>query len=166
MISAPHGAGLQRALSDYAQVRQTSPLPSETEKLATAARLRDEVWQRTAQAQATLDGARAASLVAAVNAVLDTGTAREKAVAARVPGEVMMLLVIFASVTCFLLGYVLAAHGHRHRFASGVLFALMALTLMLILDLDRPADGEILVDQSALKELAAQLASQPAAGQN
>jgi hypothetical protein len=91
--------------------------------------------------------------------VLDTGTTREKSVAARVPGEVMILLVFFASVACFLLGYVLAAHGHRHRFASGVLFLLMALTVMLILDLDRPADGAILVDQSALVELAAQLAN-------
>jgi hypothetical protein len=165
LVPAPHGAALQQALDDYAQVRRTSPLPSETEKLATAARLRDLVWQRTAQAQAGLDGARAASLVAAVNAVIDTGTTREKAVAARVPGEVMMLLVIFAAVACFLLGYVLAAHGYRHRFASGVLFVLMALTIMLILDLDRPADGEILVDQSALRELAAQLARPAVAGQ-
>jgi len=163
LVAAPQGAALQQVLIAYAQVRQTSPLPSETQKLATAARLRELLWQRTAQAQAALDGARAASLVSAVNAVLDTGTTREKAVAARVPGEVIMLLVIFASVTCFLLGYVLAAHGHRHRFASGVLFVLMALTLMLILDLDRPADGAILVDQSALQELYRQLASPVAA---
>ncbi|WP_439544825.1 hypothetical protein [Sandarakinorhabdus sp.] len=159
LVPAPHGPVLQRALGDYAQVRQTSPLPGETAKLATAARLRDQVWRRAALAQADLDGARAASLIAAVNSVLDTGTAREKAVAARVPGEVMMLLVIFASVACFLLGYVLAAHGHRHRLASGVLFVLMALTIMLILDLDRPADGAILVDQSAMRELATDLAS-------
>lgn len=162
LAPAPHGPALQQALAEYALIRQTSPLPAETAKLAAAARLRDLVWQRTAQAQAGLDGARAASLVAAVNAVLDTGTMREKAVAARVPGEVMMLLVIFACVACFLLGYVLAAQGDRHRFASGVLFVLMALTIMLILDLDRPTDGEVLVDQSAMKELAAQLA-RPAA---
>jgi len=159
LVPAPHGPALQQALGRYAQLRQTSPLPSETEKLATAARLRDAVWNRAVQAQAMLDGARAASLVAAVNAVIDTGTTREKSVAARVPGEVMILLVFFASVACFLLGYVLAAHGHRHRFVTGVLFVLMALTVMLILDLDRPADGAILVDQSALQELAAQLAS-------
>ena len=159
LVPAPHGPALQRALGEYAQVRQSSPLPTETEKLANAARLRDQVWRITVLAQAGLDGARAANLVAAVNAVLDTGTTREKSVAARVPGEVMILLVFFASVACFLLGYVLAAHGHRHRFASGVLFLLMSLTVMLILDLDRPADGAILVDQSALVELAAQLAS-------
>lgn len=166
LVPAPQGPQLQQALSDYAQVRQSSPLRSETDKLAAAARLREQMWQRAVQAQATLDGARAVSLVGAVNAVIDTGTTREKAVAARVPGEVIMLLVIFASVACFLLGYVLAAHRQRHRFASGVLFVLMALTIMLILDLDRPADGAILIDQSALQELAGQLASQSAAGQN
>jgi hypothetical protein len=162
LVPTPLGPTLQAALADYAQVRMTSPLPGETAKLARAATLRNRVWALTATAQATLDGPRAVSLVSAINAVLDTGTSREKAVAARVPGEVMLLLVIFASVACFLLGYVLDAHGHRHRFASGVLFLLMGLTIMLILDLDRPADGAILVDQSAMESLVASLA--PAGG--
>ncbi|WP_353215963.1 hypothetical protein [Sandarakinorhabdus sp.] len=159
LVPAPHGPALQQALADYAQIRQTSPLPNETQKLAAAARLRDRVWAITATAQSVLDGPRAASLVSAVNSVIDTGTTREKSVAARVPGEVIMLLVIFACVACFLLGYVLAAHGQRHRLVSSVLFALMSLTVMLILDLDRPADGAIRVDQSALRELAQQLAN-------
>jgi hypothetical protein len=151
LVAAPHGPALQNALADYARVRLTSPLPHETEKLARAAALRNRVWAITATAQATLDGPRATNLVSAVNAV-----------AARVPGEVMLLLVIFACVACFLLGYMLDAHGHRHRFASGILFLLMGLTIMLILDLDRPADGAILVDQSAMEALVASLA--PAGG--
>jgi hypothetical protein len=158
LVAAPHGPALQNALADYARIRVTSPLPHETEKLTRAAALRNRVWAITATAQATLDGPRATNLVSAVNAVLDTGTQREKAVAARVPGEVMLLLVIFACVACFLLGYMLDAHGHRHRFASGILFLLMGLTIMLILDLDRPADGAILVDQSAMEALVASLA--------
>ena len=157
LMPAPQGPALQAALADYARVRVTSPLPSETAKLARAAALRNRVWALTATAQATLDGPRAVSLVSAVNAVLDTGTQREKAVAARVPGEVMLLLVSFAAVACFLLGYVLDAHGHRHRFASGILFLIMALTIMLILDLDRPVDGAIVVDQSAMEALVAGL---------
>ncbi len=162
LVAAPHGPALQTALADYARVRVTSPLPHETEKLARAAALRNRVWALAATAQATLDGPRAVSLVSAVNAVLDTGTQREKAVAARVPGEVMLLLVVFACVACFLLGYMLDAHGHRHRFASGILFLLLGLTIMLILDLDRPADGAILIDQSAMEQLVASLA--PATG--
>uniref|UniRef100_UPI0038B4FB1D hypothetical protein n=1 Tax=Sandarakinorhabdus rubra TaxID=2672568 RepID=UPI0038B4FB1D len=109
-------------------------------------------------AEAGLDGARAASLVAAVNAVIDTGTTRERAVAAQVPAEVILMLVLFATVSAFLLGYVLAAHGERHRFASLVLFGLMGLTMMLILDLDRPTDGAILTDQTAMRDLVASLA--------
>lgn len=158
LVPGPHGPALQNALRDYAGLRQSSPLPDETEKLARAAAQRNKVWALTAAAQATLDGPRAVSLVTAVNAVLDTGTQREKAVAARVPGEVMLLLVLFAAVACFLLGYVLDAHGHRHRLASGILFLLMGLTIMLILDLDRPVDGAILVDQSAMRSLVASLA--------
>lgn len=162
LLPAPQGPALQNALAEYAGVRVSSPLPHETEILARAAALRNRVWALAATAQAGLDGPRAVSLISAVNAVLDTGTQREKAVAARVPGEVMLLLVIFAVVANFLLGYVLDAHGHRHRFASGILFLLMGLTIMLILDLDRPADGAILVDQSAMQALVASLG--PAGG--
>jgi hypothetical protein len=162
LAPAPHGPALQRALARYAVLRQESPLPHETEKLAAATSLRDTLWREASAAQLALDGARAASLVAAVNAVIDTGTTRERAVAARVPGEVMLLLVAFAAVSCFLLGYVLDAHGHRHRLVSGILFLLMGLTIMLILDLDRPADGAILIDQTAMRDLAASLARTPA----
>ncbi|WP_310475723.1 hypothetical protein [Sandarakinorhabdus sp.] len=162
LLPAPQGPELQSALADYARVRITSPLPHDTARLARASALRNRAWSLTAAAQATLDGPRAVSLVSAVNAVLDTGTQREKAVAARVPGEVTLLLVGFSAVACFLLGYMLDAHGHRHRFASSVLFLLMGLTIMLILDLDRPVDGAILVDQSAMEALVASLA--PAGG--
>jgi hypothetical protein len=162
---APHGPALQAALLAYARVRQASPLPGDTARLTQAAQRRAIVWERAAAAQARLDGARATSLIAAVNQVLDTGTTREKAVAARVPAEVILLLILFAAVACFLLGYVLEAHGDRHRFASVVLFGLMGLTLMLILDLDRPADGAILVDQSAMRELVIQLETARVPGQ-
>lgn len=157
LVPAPAGPALQAALADYARLRVTSPLPGETEKLARASAQRNHIWQLASTAQAGMDGARAASLISAVNAVLDTGTSREKAVAARVPGEVMILLVLFAAIACFLLGYVLDAHGHRHRVASGILFLLLGLTIMLILDLDRPADGAIMIDKSAMEALVAGL---------
>jgi hypothetical protein len=164
LVPAPQGPALQAVLARYALVRQSSPLPHETAKLAAASALRDAVWREASAAQAALDGPRAVSLITAVNAVLDTGTTRERAVAARVPGEVILLLVLFASVACFLLGYVLDAHGHRHRFASSILFLLLGLTIMLILDLDRPTDGAIKVDQTAMRDLAASLARGPASG--
>jgi uncharacterized membrane protein (Fun14 family) len=165
LVPAPHGPKLQAALADYARVRQDSPLPHETARLARAATLRDAMWRETAAAQGQLDGARAASLVSAVNAVIDTGTTRERAVAARVPAEVMLLLILFSCVACFLLGYVLDAHGHRHRVASGILFLLMGLTIMLILDLDQPSDGAIRVDQTAMRDLVKGLAAPSATAQ-
>jgi hypothetical protein len=166
LVPAPEGPALQGALADYARVRQSSPLPHETARLARAAALRDTMWARTAAAQDRLDGPRAASLIAAVNAVIDTGTTRERAVAAQVPAEVIAMLVLFASVSAFLLGYVLEAHGSRHRAASFVLFALMGLTLMLILDLDRPREGLIRTDQTAIRDFVKGLALDPRTADN
>lgn len=166
LLPAPHGTALQAKLTQYAILRQDSPLPHETARLARAQQLRDEIWAIAAQAQPALDGARAALLLNAVGTMLDTGNSRERAVAAQVPAPVILMLVLFSSVSCFLLGYLLDAHGHRHRLASTILFLLMGLTIMLILELDRPAEGLIVVDQSAMRDLARQLANSLPVSQN
>jgi hypothetical protein len=156
LYETPAGKALQEKLAIYAASRIGSPTRADKARLAAGNRLRGEIWQLTAATTAPdRSTAQAASLVAAVNAVLDTATQREKAVAARVPGEVLLLLIVYSVVACFLLGYVLEAHGHRHRLASGTLFVLLALTVMLILDLDRPQGGYVSVDQQAMIDLVA-----------
>jgi hypothetical protein len=162
LYETPPAAALQQRLAAYAKTRIGSPTGEAKARLAAGARLRGEIWQLTAATTAPdRSTAQAASLVAAVNAVLDTATQREKAVAARVPGEVLLLLIVYSVVACFLLGYVLEAHGHRHRLASGTLFVLLALTMMLILDLDRPQGGYVSVDQQAMIDLVAGFPKEP-----
>jgi hypothetical protein len=96
-------------------------------------------------------------LVAAVNAVIDTATTREAAIDARVPSEVIILLIVYAGVSSFLIGYVLGAYRSRHRLATGVLFVLLAMTIVLIIDLDRPQNGSIRVSQAAMLDLVADI---------
>ncbi|WP_310497871.1 hypothetical protein [Sandarakinorhabdus sp.] len=161
LVETPAGAALQDRLAAYARTRVGSPSPDQAERLRAGARLRGEIWQMAAAATAPdRSTAQATALIASVNAVLDTATTREKAVAARVPGEVLVLLVLYSQVASFLLGYVFEASGQRHRLASGVLFALLAMTIVLILDLDRPQGGSIRIDQRAMTDLVASLAPQ------
>ncbi len=163
LVAAPAGRALQAKLAEYAGTRVSTDANSNdpsgfNARMARGAVLRDQIWTLTAAAIAPDRGtAQAAALVAAVNAVLDTATTRAAAIDARVPAKVMDLLVIYAWVSAFLLGYVLGAYGSHHRIATLVLFVLLAMTITLILDLDRPQSGDVRVSQQPLIDLVADI---------
>ncbi|MEY2883897.1 MAG: hypothetical protein RL490_1621 [Pseudomonadota bacterium] len=155
------GKALQGKLADYAATRiaPAAGTPQHyAEVKAEGDRLRDEIWTLTTAAiSPDRSTAQAAALVSAVNAVLDTATTRETAIDARVPAKVIVLLMLYATVSAFLLGYVLGAYGSHHRGATTLLFILLAMTITIILDLDRPRDGGIKVSQQAMIDLVADL---------
>lgn len=149
LYGTPAATTLQDRLRRYAETRIATPAAPPQE--GDAAPLRDQIWALTAATVRPEPGtAQAAALVAAVNAVLDTATARDAALGARVPGTVLVLLVVYALVASFLNGYVLGAFGSRHLAASAILYLLLAMTITLILDLDRPQGGTIRVTQQPL----------------
>ena len=167
LVETPAGKALQDKLGVYAATRVANAdahddadddRRADAIMRAKGAVLRREIWALTAAA--TLPDrstAQSAALVAAVNAVIDTATTREAAIDARVPSEVIILLIVYAGVSSFLIGYVLGAYRSRHRLATGVLFVLLAMTIVLIIDLDRPQNGSIRVSQAAMLDLVADI---------
>ncbi len=157
------GTALQITLAAYAatRIRRADGVEHPDVYAASRARaaaLRGRIWQQTRAAVAPLGtSAQGAALVAAVNAVIDRSASRDTAIEARVPERVLTLLILYASVCAFLLGYVLGAHRARHRTASLLLFVLLAMTIGLILDIDRPLVGGVRVSQQALIELVADI---------
>lgn len=162
-LLGPRGAALQGALADYARLRIRTrdgiAFPRDyAEQRARGGALRQRIWREAAAAAAPLGGsAQGAALIAAVNAVIDRGSSRDAAIEARVPERVLTLLIVYAGVGALLLGYVMGAFGNRHRVASSLLFVLLALTIGLILDLDRPLMGGIRVSQQPLIDLVADI---------
>lgn len=163
LVPGAPGQTLQDRLADYAATRVATAANTGDPRLfatriARGAALRQEIWTLTAAAVAPDRGtAQSAALVAAVNAVLDTATTRAAAIEARVPSKVIDLLVVYAIVAAFMLGNVLAAHGSQHRVATLILFTLLAMTITLILDLDRPQSGDIKISQTPLVDLVADI---------
>jgi ABC-type multidrug transport system fused ATPase/permease subunit len=165
----PAGTALQARLADYAATRVNradahdeadDDRAADREMRRKGAQLRREIWSLAAAA--TLPDrstAQSAALIAAVNAVLDRATTREAAIDARVPSQVILLLIGYATIAALLLGYVLGAFGSHHRLATTVLFVLLATTIMLIMDLDRPQDGAIRVSQQPMLDLVAEIAA-------
>jgi hypothetical protein len=96
-----------------------------------------------------------------VNEVIDLDASRKAARAARVPPAVFAVLFIYLVTTAGVLGYVL--RGLRGRLAAGFLMALLTLSLVLIIDINRPVLGSIVESQGPMELLRKSLADQPPA---
>jgi hypothetical protein len=93
-------------------------------------------------------GPYAVALAGAYDKVEDTAVRRQALTQAHLPGRVLWLLGAYAAISAAMLGYALADSGARHRVASSTLYLLIALAFGVILDLDRPRSGAIVVDQT------------------
>jgi hypothetical protein len=77
---------------------------------------------------------------------------------ARVPAQVFAVLFVYLITTACLLGYVLEAG--RRRLGGAVLLALLTLSLMLIIDINRPVGG-VAESQRPMEDLRRFLAGAP-----
>jgi len=93
------------------------------------------------------------AVMASVNEVIDVGSAREAINLAKVPTSVEAMLVGYAFIAAFVLGYSQLMPSLVQRIGNGLLFMLLTLSLVTIFDLDRPATGSIKVSQQPLIDL-------------
>ncbi len=162
ILASPQGAGLARRLHAYARTRLQFGLASAEEKptfARSSAAQRDGLQTATIATLAGRDSPIGASVAAAVNEVLDIGVEREAMLAERVPMTVLAALGAFTLLTAAILGYALTGTRSRQRPSTIILFALLPLAILLILDLDRPQNGTIRIDQSPMTRLVAGFAS-------
>lgn len=119
------------------------------------------LWAATAAAvDVTKSSPVAMNLIQAVNDVIDQNAARRAVRSARIPTEVFAILFVYLVGTAAVLGYVLA-FGHG-RFAAAFLLVLLCISLLLIIDIDRPASGGIREPQEAMQQVRFMMRSQPA----
>lgn len=163
LLEEPHRSRLSGLLRAYTEnrVALATAAPDRTaELLARNDRLLVDLWSATA---AAFDGVKATafsnSLLQVVSRVLDLDAARKAARHARVPTVVYLVLLIYVVVAAGMLGYVRVAS--RGVVAVGFLFVLKVMSLMLILDIDRPAGGGIRKSQGPMIALRDTLRTEP-----
>jgi hypothetical protein len=93
-----------------------------------------------------------------LNQAFDAASSRQAELGARLPPAVLEALLLYALAAAAALGY--SVSSGRHRAISAMLFVLLGLSILLIVDLDRPRSGAIRVPQAAMA--AALEAMQPA----
>lgn len=107
--------------------------------------------------QATAGPVAETWLVAPLDTMFGLAVSRRAALAARIPVQVTSVLGLYTVITAAILGYAIPSGRRRHRAMTTALFALLALTVGLILDLDRPRNGLIQISQQPLEAVFAQL---------
>jgi hypothetical protein len=145
LLDEPHRSRISNILERYvdnvialarASPGRTAPLLAIDDQLVT------ELWQGTA---AGFDSIRqldfSSAYVASISRVIDFDEARREARETHVPTEVFAILFIYFIVTAAVIGYVLTCTGGR--LSAGCLLVLMLMSLLIILDIDRPTVGGV-----------------------
>ena len=163
LLNDPHRNRISAILVRYADNRLAlaNAGPGHTDALlAIDSQLDTDLWAATNAAFDDVKGLDYSStFVEAINSVIDLGAARKAARNAHVPTEVFGVLLIYIVVTSGVLGYVLT--GPRGRTAAGVMLVLLAVSLLLIIDIDRPTMGGIRESQGPMEDLVQSLKDQP-----
>jgi hypothetical protein len=149
-------ARLRGLMRSYAQSRLEFGLTSgETERAADrrASALQPVIWDEAIRLVApSRETPLPAFLLGPLNEAFDTASARRTALAARLPGDVLLTLVLYLIAAAAVLGFAVAGASLRLRIASFALFALFSLAIGVILDLDEPRRGPVPVPQWAMAE--------------
>jgi hypothetical protein len=142
-------------LRDYTAVRTGLGVPYDPAKLerdvARSLDLQARLWQQavavTAAAPQSLPAYR---FVASLNEMNNIHERRITALRYHVPSEVMFMLMGVGMVAMGLTGYNVGARDTRGRVATLIMSLTVAVVIMLVVDLDRPARGLIQVPVQAL----------------
>jgi hypothetical protein len=166
MVDAPYRGQISQLLSDYTDIRialshekqgpRSEALIKRNDALVT------QLWTVTRAAWPTMKGLDFSSAyLDSMNHMIDMDATRRAARRAHVPGEVFLLLFIYQLTAAGVLGYVLV--GTRGRQSAAFLFALFGLSLILVIDLDRPVDGGVTVSQQPMLDVRDMIRANPPA---
>jgi hypothetical protein len=163
LLNEPDRSEVSSILVEYASTRlelaQVSGDRVE-DLLARSDALLVRLWAETKQVPVNSGSTPITSLfVASVNEVIDLDAARKNARAAKVPSAVYAVLMIYILISAAILGYSLV--GFWARLAAIVLFLLLNLSMILIVDIDRPLVGMLREQQKPMEDLVAYFQTAP-----
>lgn len=163
MLEPVDRARISKMLVDYTDNRlalakappdQIPPLLAKNDQLLT------DLWTATLAAWPSIKGLDfSSSYLETMNNMIDLDSSRKAARLVRVPSTVFFVLFVYVITSAGVLGY--AGANKEGRGATTFLFLLLAISLMLTLDIDRPTSGRVKESQAPMERLRDTLRSQP-----
>lgn len=160
LLDEPHRSRLSNLLIAYTDNRiKLATADDPKAYFAANDRLLTEIWAAVSAArESALSHGLTTALLMTFNEVIDLDTERKIAWRLRVPTEVLFLLLVFLAVTAGVVGH--QVDGPRGKRAALVLFALLAVSITVITDINRPMAGSARESQEAMRMLLASLKAQ------
>lgn len=156
--STVHAAKVKAALQRYATARLVAIQQPEGARrdaaLRDAVRLRQSLYlavRETVRAETGKPGAL--SLATAYDQVEDSAVRRDVMTGAHLPDSVVGLLVIYSVISAGMIGKAMSGDRQRQRAAPLTLYVLVSLALGVMLDLDRPRSGTIVISQEPFAQV-------------
>ena len=152
----PDGPAFQALAAPYVAARLALTHPDTRDAaLAESERILGEMWSHAQSRGVSDPNSEAMSLfIDATNEVLEIAARREVAIATwRMPIAMWVLMIVVAIITMLLFGMQTRHVSWRTMLAGGLLIVAFAATTYLIIDLDRPYEGVLQINQEALLHL-------------
>jgi len=156
LIPEPHRSEAKKLLREYVELRVAS-LSEETitEGLARSRELQDRLWSGAAAAAEKSPNSIAVGLfIQSLNEVIDLHAKRiALGMRYRIPGVIWAALYFVACVGMAVMGYHSGLAGSGRSLAVLAVVLTFSAVMVLIADLDRPHQGLLQVDQTAMIDL-------------
>ena len=154
-IGGPHGEQIKHLLIDYAQLRLDFYGAGVDQKrlksvYAKTAEVQQQIWGHASAIARPAPTPISATLLVSLNEVFDLATSRRWALEVRVPPYIIKLLFLFSLLSMGILGYYFGICGFRNPILSLFLIIAFTVTILLIIDLNRPRSGNIQPEQSPI----------------
>jgi hypothetical protein len=162
----PYRSEIRDLLREYVPLRVAPEGITEAEVVAGVARsneIQDELWVVTEEVAVELDRSDIIALyVESVNDVITVGTQRVVAgIYARVPDTILVFLLLLAFGSIGLVGFGAGQAGKRSIVSATIMIVALGATLTLVVDLDRPREGFLQVNQQPLIDLERRISEEP-----
>ncbi|MDJ0956909.1 MAG: hypothetical protein QNI91_08640 [Arenicellales bacterium] len=167
MVADPGRTELKQALLDYARTRAVKPgtaysTDKARELVAESTQAMAKLWPTTMQIlQQQTPGPLEASLVAAINNVIDHNAIRNTALFDKLPPIVLLLLIFITSAALAVAGFNAGLSGRMSRWRMIIFAMVLAGVVLVIRDFDIPTSGFIVVSHdnilSVIDEMEANL---------
>lgn len=153
LLEEPVRTALRSHFKTYVEARLEWSRTGQTD-IDRMLQLQDDIWLVTGEAlREDTSSALSRTVMEAVNRSFELASAREAAREAHIPDRVLALLILYAFISVLMLGYVSGAAGVLRRGAILLLLIQLSLAIALILDIDRPGTGGVLMSQQPIEML-------------
>lgn len=161
LLPPPERDRAKKLLAEYVELRDIDPadVPDFDERLARSAAIQRELWQLVARLSASgYDGQRLRGFYESLNQLIDSNTSRLYiGIRYQIPLPIWGALYALTALAMFGIGFQLGV-GRRGSPQVALSLALaFAVVIVLIADLDRSYEGLLVVEQTPMSELNAQL---------